>query len=528
MKKNISSHGRNCSYFPIARGRFESILKIRSEDDAISYTISHGYYTGQYLWRLFFFNVFIAMIMFAVATVYVNNTDFEIIDLVEDPLLPLYFGIAAAYLILPFVFFLIKGRRKPVPVILISRENGTITAGKMRGKNLTTIEHNYKISELETIEVLRNYETRGRPVSGGKVTTDSYELNLYFPSGDVWLGITESRNRQHILDQAHQISKLTGVPAKENNVTDGFTFDPSNSSGTTPSKQEQSSGFESDLIESVNPGVPVNSNGLSTQSFKKNVMSHNNPVDMADLPPFIRDLIGEPVSSLTINAAKLKQKRFPLKMSTTKKISHQFTPLISPVVSHMVNKVEYYKSLAALEYLCSDRYDSRMAREEKIHRLEQAGWQGEKELFLAITMIFDSQSGSVIEAGDARDMFERYYMGLSDDIYIPRIKYRLILMEYIEKIITESSDRYTLYEQNPDGFQAIQRSESYALKFIIDVAAVVICGMGCFISLFFIRTGIAWREPTVIAGGAVSTGITILLIYFWLKIRKKLGKSIDR
>jgi hypothetical protein len=344
-------------------------------------------------------------------------------------------------------------------------------------------------------------------------------LNLYFPSNDVWLGITESRNRQHILDQAHQISKLTGVQFKENNVTDGFTF---NSSVTTPLEQEQIPVPESDLIEPVNP------NGLSTKSLKKNVMSHNPQADMADLPPFVRDSIGEPVSSLAINAARLKQKRFPLKMSMTNQISQQFSTLISPVVSHMVNKVPYDKSLAALEYLCSDRDDSRMDREEKLRRLEKAGWQGEKELFLAITLIFDSQTGIGIGVGHAKDLFERFYMSLSDNIRIPGIKYRLILMEYIEKIITESPERYTLYEQNPDGFQAIQRSESYALKFIIDVAAVVICGMGGLISLMFLRTGISWREPSVIAGGVVSTGITIVLIYIWRKIRKKLGKSIDK
>ena len=80
----------------------------------------------------------------------------------------------------------------------------------------------------------------------------------------------------------------------------------------------------------------------------------------------------------------------------------------------------------ALCCLCSDR-------DEPVDQLREAGWHG------------------------------------PDEVYE-------VLVRVLERVVAESGARFDGYELRPERLRSIQQSQAYAFRFIIDVAAVVICG----------------------------------------------------
>ncbi|MCK4514785.1 MAG: hypothetical protein KAU31_05975, partial [Spirochaetaceae bacterium] len=84
------------------------------------------------------------------------------------------------------------------------------------------------------------------------------------------------------------------------------------------------------------------------------------------------------------------------------------------------------------------------------------------------------------------------------------------------------------YSLQPEKLTGIQQSEAYAFRFILDVAAIVICGMAGVFSWFVLRSGIEWQEPQVIAGGGVGAAITLGLVHLWIRLRRKMGRRVRR
>ena len=483
MTEHIPRSGRNCSFFPIARGRFDSLLKMKEEYSGITFYMPPRFHIGNVFWRMFFIYFFIFMIAVAVITLAVNNGGLDIASLIEHPQRDYYLAAAAAVIILPYLLAMILAFLKPHPVLEIDRLKQVIKAGYMRRGEWKSVVHEYRFVDLGAIEVLRNYEIHGRGYIGRSGRGDSYELNLYFHTDGLWLGISESTMRPKILEQASLVSGLTRVPYLENNER-----------GYSPAAA---------AAEAVSEG-------------------RDEPPDaFNDLPPFVRARIGEPVHSIEVNSGKLRRKLLPFSFRLSDDAGRQFTALIMPVVSHFVNRVGYDKSLAAFEYMCSDRDDP--DRRERLRLLFDAGWRGEDELLATLSRVYDAATGPVPGLLANRDAFERYYMTLQDDIQVPVLKYRIIFFELLEEVIRGYPDRIDKYERDPGSLNKIQNSENYALRFMIGLgfgAVIVVFGFFSGISLLF-----AYRAggPEAFLGAAILSAITIALIWLRHRLRKKFG-----
>ncbi len=486
MKHNISPSGRNCSFFPISQGRFDSILKMTEKHEGLSFYMPSRFYVGTVFRRIFSIYALLFLVAFIGLILAVNNGNFEIEKLVEHPQRNQYFIIAAVVLLFSFILFMTIAGLKARPRIEIDRMKQTITAGFYKKSGWESIVHEYRFSDIGAIEVLRNYEFREHGdvnpgIQGNNVgrtsVRDSYELNLFFHIDDFWLGITESRKRPKILEQADLISRLTEVPFKENNVSD-------------------------------------QNSPLSAQA--------ESPI-LDDLPPFLRERIGEKVHEVEVLPNKLKRKASPFNFEASDEIGQKFLDLVMPVISHFVNKIKYEKSLAALEYLCSDRDDDNI-REANVQKLKAAGWKDEDELSNLLTRIYDAMTGPIPGEMANNDTFERYYMSLKDRIFVPSVKYRIIFFEFMEKIIKSSTERITNYKRKPGSLNQIQNSENYALKFIIGLGfriVIVIFGFFTIISLMF---NFNPDSPLTLLQPIVLLGLTVGLIYLRRKLRKKFGK----
>ena len=433
-----------------------------------------SFYTGRGFWRLFFIYVFIGMILFAAGTLYINNTQNNVFEVLQSPNMPLILTVTGAILLLPFLMSFVKNMRSGVPVLDIDGMTQRITFGLAGKKEWKKVDHEYTFADLAQVEVLRNHEFRAGGGSRGSVAFDSYELNLYFSPDDRWIGVTESRNRQRILGQAEDISRITGAGITDENVT-----------------------------------------------RQRVVTRGREEPDFSAPPPFLTKEDLTPVDRVDVIGLKLRLKLFPFRVRLTDTLGQQLADLLMPVVSHFVNKVGYRKSLPALEYLCSCRYSDPDARTASIRRLVEAGWQGEESLYSTIARIFDARTGFAPLTQPSRDAFERYYMQLNDRLYLLAKKYRIVLIEYLEKIIEQAPDRYAKYEMQPSRLKELQRSENYAFKFIVDIAALVICGFAAAFTVMALRAGVSWGEPGVTAGGVVSAVITITLIYAWFRFRRR-------
>ena len=491
MKPEVRQSGRNCSFFPIARGRFDSQLRMKVEGNGLTFFMPSSFHIGNIFWRLFFIYIFLGIIAFVTLTLGINNGNWNIVPFFEHPQRNTYLIAAGAILIFPYIFIMILAFLKPVPRLFINQEDKTITAGMYRRGFWKSVSYQYSFFDLGAIEVLRNYEHFGQGYIGRPAGNDSYELNLYFHSDNSWLGISESTRRQKILGQADLISRITGVPYKENNVSDNVD-------------SVLTGGVQPDQTEIQNP-------------VRAEYAALNN------LPPFILDRIGTPVHKIEVIQSKLKRKATPFNIKLSDEFGQKFLSLIMPVISHMVNKIEYSKSLAALEFLCSDRSDDSITREKKISELKNAGWRDEKELITVLSLLYDAQTGPIPGLTVNRDYFERYYMTLKDSIKIPSVKYRIIFFEYLETVIDESSERISTYEKNPEALKEIQNSENYALRFIIDLVFIIFIVISGFSFVGLLLSDFNFTSPMLIIRKLFSAGITVGLIYFWRRIRKKTG-----
>ena len=427
------------------------------------------------------------MILFAAGTLYFNNTDADIADVSQHPSVLTYLIFAAAVVVLPFVIGFGRNLRRGVPMLFIDGMERRIRFGLTRGSAWTKTDYDYDFKDLAFVEVLRNYEVRTSNRPGMGVTRDSYELNLYFSPDDRWIGITESTDRQRILGQAKEIAKITGAKVGEENA--------------------------------VKQRVPVNT------AFEPAPPSTQEPVD-DDLPPlpFLSDDDRKPVNSLEVKPGKLRLKLFPFRIKASDAFGQKLSSLLMPVVSHMVNRQPYAKSLAACQYLSSDRNAPAGRRNALIANLVEAGWRGEDELKSTVFEIFDAQTGFAPLTRASRDAFERYYMQLNDRLAVLAKKYRIVFMEYLEDAIRSAPDRMNRYDMQPELLSKLQQSENYGFKFVLDVAAIVICGFAIWFTRLVLRAGIGWKEPALVAGGVISAIATLGLIYLWLKYRRRFGK----
>jgi hypothetical protein len=486
MKNNLSPSGRNCSFFPISRGRLEPILKMTETNEGLSFYIPSRFYVGKIFSRIFSIYALLFIVAFIVLILTVNNGNFEIANLVEHPQLYQYLFIAASGILFSFILFMTIAGIKARARIEINRNKQTITAGFYKKSGWKSIVHEYRFSDIGAVEVLRNYEFQGHGdvnpgIQGNNVgrtsVRDSYELNLFFHVDDFWLGITESRKRPKILEQADLISRLTRVQFKENNVS--------------------------------NQNSPLSAQAKSPE--------------LQNLPPFLREQIGEKVHEVQVFPNKLKSKASPFKIEASDEIGQKFLDLVMPAISYFVNKIEYEKSLAALEFLCSDRENTNI-RKENVQKLKAAGWKDEEELSNLLTRIYDANTGPVPGVMANRDTFERYYMSLKDRILVPSAKYRILFFEFLEKIIYSSAERITNYERKPGSLNQIQNSENYALKFIIGLGfgfVIVTFGFFTIISLIFYFNP---DSPLTLLRPVILLGLTVGLIYLRRKLRKKFGK----
>jgi len=421
------------------------------------------------------------MIAFAVLTLGINNSDWDIIWLFQHPDRNLIFVVAATLIIIPFFLSILLAARKPFPVMTIDKAEKTIIAGYMRKGAWKRIEHQYSFSDLDVVEVLRNYEFKGQGYIGRPVVNDSYEINLHFSRDNKWLGISESTKRQKMLQLAKQISILTGTPFKEKNVTD------------MGNKPEDFS---------------------AEKSVEKPVQSQ---FGQGDLPLFLLDRIGDPVHSVEIHKGKLKSRGNPFAVKIGDEFGQKFLDLIMPLVSHLVNKEKYDRSLSALEFLCSDRDSDGISREGALKKMISGGWRSDDELLAKLAIVYDAQSGPIPGLSVNRDNFERYYMALKDRIKIPAVKYRIIFFEMMEKIIEQSSARIDYYNENPELLKGVQNSENYAMRFIFDIVAIVIIVFAFFIA------GSLFSFTGPIIGKILTVATLIGLIVLWRRLRKKLG-----
>ena len=232
--------------------------------------------------------------------------------------------------------------------------------------------------------------------------------------------------------------------------------------------------------------------------------------------------------SIKVIEGKLRLKLFPFHFRITDQMGQSLASLLAPLVSHFVSKVPPRKAAAALKFLSSDRDTGAAERRVLLSGLTDAGWHGEREVYHVLVHVFDAQSAPIIGGSASRDLFERYYMQLADQIRNLNWKYRLVFIEQLERVVAEAPDRFESYALQPEKLTGIQQSEAYAFRFILDVAAIVICGATGVLSWFVLRSGIEWHELQVIVGGSVGAAITLALVALWIRLRRRMGRKVRR
>ena len=230
--------------------------------------------------------------------------------------------------------------------------------------------------------------------------------------------------------------------------------------------------------------------------------------------------------TLPVLQGKLRLKLFPFHFRVTDQIGQSMASLLSPVVSHMVNKLPLRKSASALRYLCSDRDTDGTARAGLVTGLHESGWHGEREVHDLLVHVFDAQSAPVPGGNASRDLFERYYIRLADQVRNLAWKYRIVFLEHLERVCADAARRFDTYARQPGKLTGIQQSEAYAFRFIVGVAAVVICGATGAFSWLALRAGIRWGEPQVIVGGSIGAAVTLALALLARKLRRRMGGRV--
>jgi len=495
MAKRPGGSGRNCAYLPVARGRLDSILKRAAGRSGMVFRVPRRYFISDFLWKMFFLYVFIGMIVFAAGMLYFNNTDADLGALLQRPEAPYAAGAALLVLLAPVLIGLVRNGRRGLPCVHVDRERRTITFGEIRRRRWVKIDHEYQFTDLDEIEVLRNYETRWNARRTSTRPVDSYEINLHFRPDDRWIGITESLDRQLMKAQAGKIAEMTAARLIERNVTEMGGVP---GTGATPESRTTLRNAPAGADQPLGP------------------------------PPFLSEKEAEIVHSLPVLEGKLRLKLFPFHFKLTDQMGQSIASLLMPLVSHLVNKVPAGKSAAAIHYLCSDRDASDTDRRAKVSSLVDAGWRGEREVYDVLARVCDAGSAPVIGGNASRDLYERYYMRLADQVRNLRWKYRVVFMEQLERVVAEAPDRFDSYALQPDKLTGIQESEAYAFKFILDVVALVIVGAAGAFSWFALRSGIKWGEPQVIVGGSVGAAVTLGLVYLWIRLRRRMGRKVRR
>lgn len=453
------------------------------------YTMPVKFFVGDLLTRLFFAYVFVGMLLFAGGVFYFNNTGAEITEWIYHPLAPYVTGAAVTLLLAPIVVGGIRRIRRGVLTLTIDSETSRIVFGSVRRSEWRQIDHDYAFTDIGQIEVLRNYESRPNARRTGTVAVDSYELNLYFHTDDTWIGVTESRDRPQMQWEAKRISQLTRVPVTERNAPEMV------GRGTTGT---------SDAIDRDATAHPPSA------------------------PPFLSENEREVVHRLEVKPGKLRAKLFPFHFQIADQPGQHLASLLMPVVSHFVNKVPYGKSLAAVRYLSADRDASETDRQTLVAELHQAGWRGERELVETVARVFDAHAGIGADRALIEDRAGRYYLWLGDRVRGLSWKYRINFFDVLERVIKDAPRRFAKYQQAPETLLKLQLSEAHSLKFILDVAAVVICGFAAWFSIISIRAGVGWGEPAVLAKGFVAALVTVTLIVCWQVLRRKLGRPTRR
>ena len=377
MAKRPGGSGRNCAYLPIARGRLDSILKRASGRSGMVFRIPRSYFISDFLWKMFFLYVFIGMIAFAAGMLHFNNTDADFGALLQRPEAPYFAGGALALLLAPVLIGLLHNIRRGLPCVHVDRDRRTITFGRLRRRRWIQVDHEYPFSDLDEVEVLRNYESRWNARRTTTIQRDSYELNLRFGPDNRWIGITEALDRQLMQAQATHIAEMTGASFVERNVTE----------------------------MGAAPGAAI-----------AGVALHFPAPGASEPPPFLSGRDVEVIHSIRVIDGKLRLKLFPFHFRIADQIGQSLASLLAPLVSHFVNKVPASKSAAALKYLCSDRDASDTDSRHAIAPLTEAGWHGEREVYDVLVHVFDAQSAPIIGGSASRDVFERYYMRLADQI----------------------------------------------------------------------------------------------------------------
>ena len=137
-----------------------------------------------------------------------------------------------------------------------------------------------------------------------------------------------------------------------------------------------------------------------------------------------------------------------------------------------------------------------------------------------VARVFDAHAGIGADRALIEDRAERYYLWLGDRARGLVRKYRINFFEVLERVIKEAPKRFAKYQQAPETLLKLQFSEAYSLKFILDVAAVVICGFAAWFSIISIRAGVGWGGPAVLAKGIVAALVTVALIVSWQILRR--------
>lgn len=128
----MTNSGRNCAFFPVFHGRFDSLLTIQEDRSGIIFFMPQRHHTGDVIWKLIIIYAFLGMVAFVTLLVGVNNKGWDPAVIAAHPQLPLFLAGAAAAIVIPFALFSIRAARRPYPAMVFDRDRRTLTAGYRR------------------------------------------------------------------------------------------------------------------------------------------------------------------------------------------------------------------------------------------------------------------------------------------------------------------------------------------------------------------------------------------------------------
>ncbi len=174
----------------------------------------------------------------------------------------------------------------------------------------------------------------------------------------------------------------------------------------------------------------------------------------------------EIINHIEIDENKFLKGRHPFVRGKNDLRMFLMSETLSIAISLFMNNYDREKGLSGLKFIFSSKKDGPAEEEKEVSNIKSAGWKDEEEIYIALSAINDARAFNMQNTAKlfSEDLFDRYYLGLKDELIAHSGIYNLRLLDYLDRMITESKKRKKYYNENPDDLEALREQFNFTFK----------------------------------------------------------------